>query len=320
MEQTMDSLLPQIADRKHYAELFKQNSHWDRAIKFLIEKHKLTGNVQRGVLGSHIVYRVGDCWIKLMAPLFAKDMAYELSGLRAVSGKLSVRSPEILGEGTLEGWQYVILSHIEGNPIRNVWTRLEQQHKTKLAEQIARVTIEISKCKADDVIENRFVWNEFIKNQYVSCEEQQKKKGLPDEWLAHVREFLHSFDLSEFQAHNQVFLHADLTFDHFLVSQDTEPRVSGIIDLADCQIGNFEYELCAPTVFIFKGSRPLLKQYLTRCGFALPDLNARFSEKLLAWSILHRYFSMISYFQEEMKACEPGDFKSLAQKVFPLSV
>lgn len=254
-----------------------------------------------------------------MAPLFAKDMAFELSGLRAVSGQLSVQSPEILGEGTLEGWPYVILSHIEGDPIRDVWPKLGHQHKLKLAEQIAYITREISQCKADDVIANRFIWNEFIKQQYDSWEDQQKKKGLPEEWLKHLGGFLGSFDISDFQTDSQVFLHADLTWDHFLVTQDAEPRISGIIDMADSQVGHFEYELVAPTVFIFKGSQPLLEQYLSRCGYTPTQLNPRFSEKLLTWSILHRYFSMISYFQSELSTCVPGDFKALAQKVFPLS-
>jgi hypothetical protein len=51
----------------------------------------------------------------------------------------------------------------------------------------------------------------------------------------------------------------------------------------------------------------------------LAQLNSRYSEKLLAWSILHRYFSIIGYFQNELNACVPGDFKSLAHMVFPLT-
>lgn len=47
-----DSLLPQIVDRSHYGELFKQNSQWDRAVAFLVDKHKLTGSVHRGILGE----------------------------------------------------------------------------------------------------------------------------------------------------------------------------------------------------------------------------------------------------------------------------
>lgn len=315
----MNSLLPQIADRNQYQELFKQNNLWEPAIAFLIQKHHLKGEVKRGVLGSHIVYRVGDFWIKLMAPIFAQDMAFEISGLKVVENRLSVRSPQILAEGNLEGWPYVVLNHIEGVAIRNLWPKLDQNQKENLSKQIAVITKELSQCKADKIIESRFIWNDFIKQQYESCEDQQRKKGLPETWLSHVGKFLQSFDLVDFQTSHPVFLHADLTFDHFLVTENPGPQISGIIDMADCQIGHFEYELVAPCTFIFKGNKSLLRHYLVGCGYELKQINNHFSEKLLAWSLLHRYFSMISYFQEEMNLCQPGDFSSLAKKVFPLN-
>jgi|GEM_PF-5747013 hygromycin-B 7''-O-kinase len=310
--------LPEIKDRDHYKILFQENHHWENAVKHLVKKYNLSGVVKRGVLGSHIVYRVGDTWIKLMAPLFSQDMAFEISGLRVVDGKLSVKSPKVVAEGNLEGWPYVILSHIEGNPIRDVWSQFDLNQKTVLAGQIAKVTKEISTCKVDKVIEQRFVWNDFILKQYEFCKEQQRKKQLPESWLDHVNSFLQSFRIDEFQTQSEVFLHADLTFDHFLVTNGDQPRISGIIDMADCQVGHFEYELVAPAVFIFKGNRTLLRHYLMNCGFSEDQLNQKFSKKLLAWSILHRYFSLVSYFKEEMNECTPGDFSTLAEKVFPL--
>ena len=36
-------------------------------------------------------------------------------------------------------------------------------------------------------------------------------------------------------------------------------------------------------------------------------------------SVLHRYFSLISYFKGEMDECQPGDFSALAKMVFPLT-
>lgn len=314
----MESLLPEVTDRACYNELFREDRHWERAIAHLAEKHGLSGKIQRGSRGSHIVYRIGDHWLKLMAPIFRSEMAFELSGLRAVHGNLSVPTPQVIAEGELEGWPYVVLTHVAGEPIRNVWAKFSPAQKSSLAEQIAQITREISRCQPDDVITKRFDWNVFIASQYEDCEEQQRKKGVPDRWLASLRDFLHRFDLSEFQTHEPVFLHADLTFDHFLVSGGHDPKVTGVIDMADCQVGHFEYELVAPSIFVFKSDPGPLKRYLSRCGNGDRNMNGRFSEKLLAWSILHRYFSMISYFQSEMSACESGDYSSLARMVFPL--
>ncbi len=55
-----------------------------------------------------------------MAPLFAKNVAFEISGLRAIQGRLSVPTPQILGEGSIEGWPYITLAHLQGVPIQTI--------------------------------------------------------------------------------------------------------------------------------------------------------------------------------------------------------
>jgi hygromycin-B 7''-O-kinase len=312
-------LLPVVRDRAHYSELFKENQHWLPAINSIAKKHGLDGNPERGVLGSHIVYRVGNCWIKLMAPLFAKDMAFEISGLKAVAEQLSVPTPQILAEGIFEEWRYVVISHIEGKPIRDLWKTYSVESKVKLATQIAQISKELSGCSADRIIQERFQWNDFIADQYTNFETQQKKKSLPEAWLEKLGPFIRSFDLLDFQTANPVFLHADLTYDHFLVAADGSSEVTGVIDMADCQLGHFEYELVAPCAFIFKSEPLALREYLIRCGFQENTLNQRFSEKLLVWSVLHRYFSLVTEFKAEMSSLPEGDFSRLAARVYPLA-
>lgn len=312
-------LLPVVRDRAHYSELFKENHHWLPAILFILKKHGLAGVPERGALGSHIVYRVGNCWIKLMAPLFMKDMAFEISGLKAVEGQLSVPTPKILAEGFLEEWRYVIISHIEGKPIRDMWKTYSDEAKVKLAEQMALILKEISRCPTDKVIQERFQWNDFIADQYTNYESQQIKKSLPEVWLKKLGPFMRTFDLSEFQTTEPVFLHADITFDHFLVAEDGGADVTGIIDMADCQVGHFEYELVAPCAFIFKSEPLALRKFLICCGYRESELNQRFSEKLLAWSVLHRYFSLVTWFKDEMADLPEGDFSKLASRVYPLA-
>jgi hygromycin-B 7''-O-kinase len=314
------AILPEIQDRAHYSELFKESHHWAAAVDFIKAKHGLTGLPERAVLGSHIVYKVGEVWIKMMAPLFAKDMAFEISGLRAVYGRLSVPTPQIVAEGNVDGWSYIILTHVQGSPLRDRWKMLGPSERVALAGQIAQITKEIARCSPDMTIQKRFVWNNFIVGQYENYESQQLKKSLPDKWRATLGAFLKSFDSSEFKTTTPVFLHADLTSDHFLVSEGEggKPQVTGIIDMADCQVGNYEYELVAPCTFIFKSDKATLREFLLGCGFQEKNMNQRFSEKLLAWSVLHRYFSLVSYFKDEMAEVQPGDFPGLAARVFPL--
>lgn len=248
----MNRLLPKIQNRNHYGELFQNNSHWDFAIQYLAGHHRLEGAITRGTFGSHVFYRVGSVWIKLMAPLFSGDMKFEISGLRAVQNKLSVPTPQILFEGDLEGWKYVVLSHVEGTPVRSLWSTLTVDQKVNLTTQMAIVTQEFKRVLPDDTIQSRFHWNDFIKSQYKNMESIQAGKDLNEPWLKNVKAFISEYDLSEFQTSTPVFLHADLTSDHFLITED---KVLGVIDFVDCQVGHPDYELLAPVGFIFKGQK-----------------------------------------------------------------
>jgi len=314
----MKPLLPEIQDRVHYNQIFREDTHWEKAIHFLIQKHQLKGDVKRSGSGSHIVYRVGDAWIKLMAPIFEKEMPYEISGLRTIEGRLSVDTPRIIFEGEIESWKYVILSHVEGESIRETWKSFSIAQKLKLAEQIAFIIKQIAACKPDQVIRDRYNWNNFIQEQYENIEAQQKKKDLPEAWLKQVKSFVQQFNLSEFKTENQIFLHADLTFDHFLVSVKDEPKITAIIDLADCQVGHFMYEFLAPAFFIFRSQKEVLRHFFLAYGFSEKDLNSELSNKLFVWTLLHRYCAIKHHLKEDMESCKPGDFVALAQKIYPL--
>jgi fructosamine-3-kinase len=310
-------LLPIISSPEEYREVFKDQSIWDPVFKAIAQRHQLSLNLRRSDQGSHIVYQAGDFWIKLMAPIYEKEMIYEIAGLKSIQNQLSIATPKVLVQDSIEGWPYVVLANVPGEAIKSVWPRINHVQQTELALQIANLLKQISRCKATEIIRTRCDWNQFINNQYDSCIEQQTKKQMPVEWLQNLKLFLSQFQISEFLTDRPVYLHSDLSYDHFLVTeQDNSVLVSGIIDMADVQSGHWEYELAAPCVFIFKGQKQILRSFLSRLG--VMDLNQRFSEKLLAWCILHRYFFMYAFFKKEMEDCVAGDFSSLAQRVFPL--
>jgi hygromycin-B 7''-O-kinase len=113
-----------------------------------------------------------------------------------------------------------------------------------------------------------------------------------------------------------VFLHADLTWDHFLVVEnEAEPKVSGVIDFADCRLGHSEYDIPASAAYILKGDTEALRNYIL--GLGLNDLSQNLSEKLLAWTCLHQYSDLNNYFKSEMTLVKPGNFSALAKMVYP---
>lgn len=311
-------LFPIISDTQDYSFLFKDSSIWEKIILYISQKHGLKGKLERATSGSHIVYRVGDHWIKLMAPLYSNDMQFEIEGLKSIEDRLSVQSPKILLTGEIESWKYLVMSHVDGQPIRHLWMNLKQDEKLIICDQIGKILGELKNCRPSKVISHRFIWNSFIQNQYNNVRNLQQQKGLPEPWLNTAEDFLKQSAIDDFLIDQPVLLHADLTFDHLLMKIDPIPRITGIIDMADCQVGHPEYELLVPCCFIFKGESNLLRRFLFSCAYRDSQINQNLSFKLMRWLLLHRYGVIQKIFRRELESCPPGDFKALAQILFPL--
>lgn len=311
------NLLPSNPDQRTYNELFNLDHNWEKAVKYLANKHKLSGDLLRGTRGSHIVYKVGNHWIKIMAPIFSKDMAFEIAGLETVEKKISVATPEIIATGDLENWHYIIISDVPGHRIGDIWPNLKQLEKQNLALQIAKITLEMQSCRPNARVDSRGEWNNFIKDRFESMTAHHRNRMMDSKWVQELPSYLSQFDLKEFMTSNPVFLHADLTWDHFLVFADeAEPKISGVIDFADCRLGHLEYDIPASAAFIFKGDAAALRKYIL--GLGLNGMNPKLSEKLMAWTCLHQYSDLNNYFKTEMTMVKPGDFSALAQMVYPI--
>lgn len=311
------SLLPKISSAEEYQKLFPDNSIWEAGVRAVADRHGIKGDLVRGVRGSHIVYRCGDVWIKMMTPIFAHDMAFEIEGLRAVQGRLSVSVPEILFEGELEGWKYLVTSEVSGQRIGDVWPGLSLVQRVSLAETIGNITMELQQCDMTAGVRARGDWNQFIDARFSGLMKHHREKKLSEPWLKGLETFMSGFSVSEFKTDEPVFLHADLTADHFLVEQmGIFPIVTGVIDFADCCVGHPEYDLPASGVFIFREEAEALRAYVESLGFF--DMS---SEKLMAWTILHKYSNLEMYFHKEMEKMateDVGDFYGLSEKMFPL--
>ncbi len=313
-------LLPKVKDPEHYNQLFSQDSLWEPAVHHLIRSRDLQGSPVRGIRGSHIVYRVGSVWIKLMAPIFEKDMAFEIAGLECIQDKLEVPTPKILFQGELEGWRYIIVSHVEGERIGDVFDDIKLEDQLSLADQIASITKSIHRIEANKVISDRGDWNSFIQARLAGFLECHQSKNLHSNWLSEMPDFINQFDETEFMTDSPVFIHADLTWDHFLVQKVHGGwKLAGVIDFADCRIGHPEYEMITTVVFLFKKNPVLLKKYFEVMGIPKKEMNDRLSEKLLAWTILHTFSNLNNYFSKEMSQMVKPNYSALAKLVFPLN-
>lgn len=313
-------LLPRVANSDDFNKLFKQDSVWRPAIDHLIEKHDLEGELSRATRGSHIVYRVGELWIKLMAPIYAQDLIYEIAGLESIPEDFPYATPKILLKGELESWPYVVMTHAPGTRVGDIYPSLNHSLKVNLAKQFGQAAKALHQVTPQPAVRGRVDWNTFIRHQYQAVVQHHSKYQLSDKWLANLEAFIRKFPLHEFECKAPVFLHSDLTFDHFLIepTSDESFNLASIIDFADCRYGHPEYELAASAVFLFKAQAEELSHFIEQALGRLPEDLDRFSEKLMAWTILHQYSRLPTYFEKEMASMEMADFGKLAKRVFPL--
>lgn len=311
-----NNLLPTILDDDHYSALFKQNSIWEPAIETIMKIHRLAKPAVRAPKGTHIVYRVGDIWIKLMAPIYAGDMDFEIACLKAIDGQLNFATPRVLSEGELESWRYVLISHVDGERVGDHFQQLSVVEQVNLAVEFAQATRAIHKISVPQIIAARGDWNQFIRGQYDGVYETHRKRNMAEVWLRNLTSFVHKFPISEFTLNTPVFLHADLTWDHFLIKNEKGRwRLSGIIDFADAQCGHPEYDMCASMAFLFRHKREVITAYAHEMG--MRETGKTLSHKLLVWTLLHRFSNLKNYFAQEMLNRPTGDFEKLAEEVYP---
>ena len=110
--------------------------------------------------GSDVVMRCGDVVVKLSAPRWAAEIAAEADLLGRVQGHLSVRTPDRLAHGALDGWPYVIMRRIEGVPLGGAWPDLDAGGRRHVAAQIGRLLAELGRIPVpEDQIP---VWDTFL--------------------------------------------------------------------------------------------------------------------------------------------------------------
>jgi hygromycin-B 7''-O-kinase len=241
-------------------------------LRHLADRYGLQGEPRRGFRGSHIVYSVGQAWIKIMAPIFAKDMAFEIAGLK-VAQDLPIATPKILAQGELEGWLYITLSHLpaSASAMSGVVVRIKSSLPSKWLRPHFNCNLAKSRRRfKPEVIGTRSFVNASPVTSFIIALKKWMSAG--------SQTFLDRFDATEFTTENPVFLHADLTFDHFLVGETASGmKILGVIDFADCRLGHPEYDMPASLAFVLRGEQDALCEYLQAFGYKPTELNQRFS-------------------------------------------
>lgn len=292
------SLLPDVPDVDAYRAVRGDPAVWLPAFEVICARHGIdAGDLYAERSGTNMVFRAGHGpWLKLFAPLWAEDFVRERTSLAAVASDEWLALPQLLHEGEIEGWPYLVLSHLEGRAIGAVWPALDREERVDLARQVGALlqrlhAVDVRACAPihDD-------WPAWVNEQRAVCVERQRGYGLEPDWVRELEVRVAALPALLDPEDAPVFLHADVTDEHvFVERREGRWRVTGLIDFGDAMVGDRLYEFAAPLVFMSQRQPQVQRALLAGYGWDADRVAPTMIQRMVGWCLLHRYGRIQEY-------------------------
>ena len=256
----------------------------DRVLRAIAERHGFDEAPHRYAEGSTLVVAFGPTVLKLFAPFDAELAEGEARALAALSGKLSVQTPELMHHGTFETAPYILMRRLPGEDLENVIGEVGPAARRALGRQVGEMLAELHAIDAPES-HARPDWDEWVKDRRADLVERQRARGAGERLLAGIDPLLDAADLT---SGPQAFLHTEIMRPHLKLSPNPW-RVVGLFDFEPSMVGPVDYEFASVGVFFSQGDRGMLRATLEGYGLAPEALDEPLSVRLMAMMLLHRY-------------------------------
>ncbi len=205
------TLLPPADTLERYLAVRADQARLQPGVTALCERLGLRGaDIVRFADGSLPVYAVGhNRVLKLYPGAFHDSYQVEHRVLEAIHQRLPIPTPGVEHAGEFEGWGYLLMERLGGQPLTTAWPHLSAAQRQRLAGQLgealaalhAITTPELDALGPPD-------WDEFLAQQRASCVDRQRAAGLDPTWLEQIPAFLDSVTLDP--ALRPVLLHTEV--------------------------------------------------------------------------------------------------------------
>ena len=315
----MSKLLPILHSMQDYKALFRAPEVWEGAVRVICQRHGLNfDRFENRNTGTHVVYvDQGAAVIKLYCPLYADDYRVERLVLEHIPGRLPITTPELVFEGEIEGWRYVGLSFVDGQPLADVWSNLDRPAKLKVSGSIGELIAEWHALPISGLEDLDVNWPVFMAAQIRGAARRQRESGWIEKWTAQIPNYLGDFDGSISDQDTPVLLNADFTSDHFLLTQiGGEWNLTGLIDFGDAMLGHPEYDFVAPGTDIMPGDGDSQRAMLQGYGFDAHAINDPLRKRLMQWTLVYRFTRMSQLMDSMGLDTQPRPIELLAREVW----
>lgn len=246
---------------------------WRGVIESLAAEHSAEPVVQMEA-GTVLVALLGSTLAIKLYPPFLRDhfnfecamlgrlgeRSGEHSGGRS-SGRLQVPTPRLLKTGEREGWPWLLMSQLHGEPLTAVWPKLDEPAKCALLSTLGALAAEVHALPVGDMARHAPPWADFLAGQRARCHGRQQRTGLPPHLLLQLDSFL----LGDLPVGPDVILTGEYTPMNLLAQHG---RLSGMFDFGDGLVGPREYDWLGPMAFLAAGHAGRCSAFMDGYGAA----------------------------------------------------
>jgi len=220
--------------------------------------------------------------LKLYPPFLRDHYEFECATLARIGGRLSVPTPVLLDRGEHQGWPWLLMTQLQGDPLTAHWAALAEPQRCHLLNSVGALAAEVHALPVADLADKAPHWPEFLAGQRSRCHARQQRTGLPAHLLAQLEDFLQG----ELPQGPSVILTGEYTPMNLLVQAG---QLTGMFDFGDGLIGPREYDWLGPLTFLAAGHGARCQAFFEGYG-TVPDMAQRLS--LMRLLLLHRYSNL----------------------------
>lgn len=284
----------------------------------ICQRHGLDANqLEFAPPGTHVVFRAGpDRYIKLFSPLWGEDFVPERLVLRQLSGRADLPVPQLVAEGEIEDWPYIVVTAVEGVPLYQVWGSMDASSREHIAARCGELMAYLHATPTEGLEAIAVDWPTFVERQVRDCIDRLTRADIGEQWVRSVQEFLDDLPPLFEPGFRPVLLSADVTDEHILVSERRGRwELTGFIDFGDAMLGHPLYEFAAPGCCITRGSPHLQRAMLLAYGYSDDQLDATLAKQLMAYTLVHRFVN-IPDILELFGSRRPTDFNAFRKALW----
>lgn len=303
--------LPSDIDVRAFDELHDEPARWRDVVASIAAEYSAEP-VQPASEGTVLVGLVGRSLVVKLYPPFLRDhFEFERAMLARLEGRLSVPTPRLLSNGERDGWPYLVMTQLAGEPMTRAWPGLSEAQKCRVLSAIGRLAAEVHAQPVGSQAALAPEWGVFLRGQRARCVQRQQRTGLPAHLLAQVDAFV-AGPVPDGPA---VLLTGEYTPMNLLHGGPPGgDGLAGMFDFGDGLVGPREYDWLGPLCFLAAGHAARCDAFMSAYGAGAWRGQRLALMRLL---LLHRY----SHLPIQLASC-PGweaapSFEALAETIWP---